>query len=161
VQQAARNWMTMLERDTSGDPEQLLRVNAMQENEPALRAQNGITPELGAYVQQSFGTWRLSLYAKYLTAQELTFMQANYPKRAHEWAPLVARVSAHMATGAAPSDPASKQLAQEWMALFCSYAGTDPATHLKIREAHAKEPGLMTGTFVSDELISFIQQARL
>ena len=161
VQQAARNWMTMLERDTSGDPEQLLRVNAMQDNEPALRAQNGITPELGEYVQQSFGSWRLGLYAKYLTAHELAFMAANYPKRAHEWAPLVARVSAHMATGAAPSDPASKQLAQEWMALFCSYAGTDPATHLKIREAHAKEPGLMTGTFVSDDLISFIQQARL
>jgi hypothetical protein len=45
------------------------------------------------------------------------------------------------------------------MELFCSYAGQDPATHLKIREAHAKEAGLMTGTFITDELLAFIRGA--
>jgi DNA-binding transcriptional MerR regulator len=159
VQRAARNWMTMLERDTGGDAQQLVRVNAMQDREPAMRARNGITPELGAYVMQSFGSWRLGLYQKYLTDEEFAFMKANYPKRAHEWSPLIARVSAHMETGAAPSDPASRLLAREWMELFSSYAGRDPATHLKIREAHAKEPGLMTGTFVSDALLAFIRAA--
>ena len=159
VQQAARNWMTMLERDTGGDAEQLVRVNAMQDNEPALRAQNGITPELGEYVKQSFSSWRLGLYQKYLTSEEFAFMKANYPKRVHEWGPLIARVSAQVASGAAPSDPASKALAREWMELFCSYAGQDPATHLKLREAHAKEAGLMTGTFVTDQLLAFIREA--
>ncbi|MEJ7807859.1 MAG: MerR family transcriptional regulator, partial [Telluria sp.] len=134
VQQAARNWMTMLERDTGGDAQQLVRINTMQANEAALRAQNGITPELGDYVMQSFSSWRLSLYQKYLAPDEFAFMQANYPKRVQQWGPLIARVSAHMATGATPADPASRQLAREWMDLFCSYAGTDPATHIKIRE---------------------------
>ena len=159
VQQAARNWMTMLERDTGGDAAQLVRVNAMQDQEPALRAQNGITPELGDYVRQSFGSWRLGLYEKYLTPAEFAFMKAHYPTRVMEWGPLIARVSAHMASGAAPADPQSRQLAEQWMELFSSYAGTDPATHAKIRAAHAKEPGLMTGTFVTDELISFIRAA--
>ncbi len=159
VQQAARDWMIMLERDTGGDAQQLVRINAMQDQESAMRARNGITPELGDYVMQSFNSWRLGLYQKYLTAEEFAFMQANYPKRVHEWGPLIARVSAHMETGAAPSDPASRLLARAWMELFSSYAGRDPATHLKIREAHAKEPGLMTGTFVSDDLLAFIRAA--
>ncbi len=159
VQETARHWMIMLERDTGGDPQQLARIHAMQDNEPTARAQNAITPELGDYVQQSFSAFRLSLYAKYLTPEELDFMQANYGKRVHEWVPLLARVAAHMETGATPFDPASKQLAREWMELFSSYAGTNPATHAKIREAHAKEPGLMTGTFISEELIRFIGQA--
>ena len=159
VQQAARDWMTMLERDTGGDAQQLVRINAMQDNEPAARAQNGITPELGAYVMRSFSSWRLALYQKYLTPQEFDFMKENYPKRVQEWGPLIARVSAHIASGAAPGDPASRQLAREWMELFSSYAGANPATHAKLREAHAREPGLMTGSFITDELLAFIREA--
>lgn len=159
VQETARNWMIMLERDTGGDPQQLARIHAMQDNEPQARAQNAITPELGSYVQQACSAFRLNLYANYLTPEELGFMQANYGKRAHEWVPLLARVSAHMETGAGPFEPASRQLAGEWMDLFCSYAGRDPATHLKIRAAHASEPGLMTGTFISEDMMGFIGQA--
>lgn len=159
VQETARHWMIMLERDTGGDPQQLARIHAMQDNEPQARAQNAITPELGAYVQQAFSAFRMTLYAKYLTPEELGFMQANYGKRVHEWVPLLARVGAHMETGAGPFDPASRQLAGEWMELFCSYAGSDPATHRKIRDAHAREPGLLTGTFISEELLRFIGQA--
>jgi hypothetical protein len=159
VQQAARDWMIMLERDTGGDAEQVLRIHAMQENEPAARERNGITAQLYEYVQQAFGAWRLALYAKYLTPGELAFMKANYGQRAREWVPLLARVSAHMRSGAAPHDAASQQLAREWMALFCTYAGTDTATHLRIREAHEKEPGLLTGTFVSDDIVTFIKSA--
>ena len=159
VQQTARNWMTMLERDTGGDAAQLVRINTMQENEPAMRAQHGITPELGDYVMQSFSSWRLGLYRKYLTAEEFAFMQQHYPKRVQEWGPLIARVSAHMATGAAASEPASRLLAQQWMELFCSYAGSNPATHMKIRTAHEQEAGLMTGTYVTDDMLAFIRAA--
>lgn len=81
--------MAMPARDTDDDGDQLMRVNAMQDNEPAL-------------------------------------LEANYPKRKHEWAPLVARVSAHMTTGAAPSDTGSPQLAREWTDLLCGdLAGVD------------------------------------
>jgi len=159
VQQSARDWMIMLERDASGDASQLVRINAMQQTEPALRTQNGITVELDEYVMQSFTSWRLGLYRKYLTDEECSVMQENYPKRVHEWAPLIARVNAHIASGAAPGEPTSRQLAREWMDLFRSYAGRDPATHLRLREAHAKEPGLLTGTFVTDEMLAFIREA--
>ena len=160
VQQAARTWMAMLERDTGGDAEQLMRVNAMQDNEPALRQTNRITPELGDYVKQALAASRLALYQKYLSPGEFDFLKLNFPKRMHEWVPLIARVSAHIATGALPADPASQQLACEWMELFCSYAGTDPATHMKIRAAHS-EPGAMTGSFMPQSLLTFIHSAML
>jgi DNA-binding transcriptional MerR regulator len=159
VQQAARDWMAMLERDTGGDAQQLARINAMQDGEPAARARNGITPELGLYVQQAFGAWRLGLYERYLTAAEFAFMKANYPRRAHEWVPLVAEVGAHMESGATPDAPKSQRLARAWMDLFCSYAGRDPATHLKIRAAHEQEQGLITGTFVAPAMLAFIRAA--
>jgi MerR family transcriptional regulator, thiopeptide resistance regulator len=159
VQQLSRDWMIMLERDTGGDPDLLVKLNAMHEHEPALRARNGITPELGNYVQQAFGAFRLSLYQKYLSPAEFDFMREHYGRRSHEWAPLIARVRAMQNAGVAPGAPEAQAAAREWMELFCSYAGDDPATHLKIRAAHASEPGLMTGTFVTDELLAFIIKA--
>lgn len=156
VQQLARNWMIMLERDTGGNADFLERINTMHEREPSLRAQNGITIELGEYVQQAFGAFRLGLYEKHLSPSEFAFLRENLPKRAHGWVPLIARVRKQIESGAAPGDAASQALAREWMALFRSYAGDDPATHMKIRAAHASEPGLMSGTFVTDDMLAFV-----
>lgn len=156
VRESARNWMIMLERDTGGDPQLLVGINAMQDNEPTQRARNGITPELGAYVMRAFSAYRLALYEKYLDADEFAFMKANYGKDGHEWPGLIARVNAHMATGAQPEDPGSQALGREWMRRFCAYAGTNPATHAKIRHANHSEPGLMTGTFMTDEILAFM-----
>jgi MerR family transcriptional regulator, thiopeptide resistance regulator len=156
ARELARNWMIMLERDTGGDAQLLVGINTMQDNEPEQRARNGITPELGAYVMQAFSAFRLALYEKYLDADEFAFMKANYGKDGQAWPALIARVTAHMHSGAAPGDPASQVLAREWMARFCEYAGTNPATHAKIRLANQTEPGLLTGTFVTDELLAFI-----
>lgn len=70
-----------------------------------------------------------------------------------------ARLGAHIAIGAAPGDPASQALARESMARFCEFARTDPATHAKIRLANQTEPGLMTGTFITDNMLAFIVAA--
>lgn len=155
----ARNWMIMLERDTGGDAQLLLGINAMQSNEPEQQQRNGVTPALGDYVTQAFGAYRIALYAKYLNADELAFMKANSGTLYKEWPALIARVAAHMHSGAAPGAPASQALAREWMARFCEFAGTDPATHAKIRLANHTEPGLLTGTFITDELLAFMVAA--
>lgn len=159
VQELACRWMSMLMRDTGGDAQLAVQLNALNAHEPFERERNGITPELGAYVQRGFAAYRLGLFEKYLSPEELAFMTANYGKRASEWPPLIARINQEMAAGALPGDPAVQQLAREWMDLFISYAGADPATHAKIRDAQANEPGLRTGTFVSDDLLAFIRSA--
>lgn len=159
VQKLAEQWMVMLERDTNGNADFVNRINAMQDREPGMVAHNGITPELQAYVASAFGQWRLAMYRPYLTEDEFAFMSAHYGKRAHEWPSLIARIKKQMDIGAAPDAPASRQLAQEWMALFCSYAGTNPATHLKLRTAHQQQPRLMTGTFMTDDLLAYVREA--
>lgn len=159
AQNLACRWMTMLERDTGGDAELMVQLNAMNVNEQSVRAHNGITTELGAYVQQGFAAYHTGLYEKYLSPDEFRFMKDNYGKRSAEWPPLIARVHKAMAAGTGPDDPAALLLAREWMALFASFAGTDPATYQKIRHAQANEPGLLTGTFVSEDLLSFIRAA--
>lgn len=156
AQALAHEWMAMLERDTGGDIELMLGINALQDNEPEARARNGITPELGDYLQQAFSAFRLGLYEKYLDAGEFAFMKANYGKNIADLPALIGRINDQVKRGAAPSDPASQALAREWIDRFQEYAGTDPATHAKIRHAHQAEPDLLTGTFVTQEHLAFI-----
>lgn len=159
VQQLAEHWMIMLERDTNGNADFAARIGTMQRQEPGMAERNGITPDLQAYVSEAFAHWRMALYRPYLTEEEFGFMREHYGQRAHEWPALIAKVRQHMDSGAAPHAPASRLLAQEWMALFCSYAGTNPATHLKLRTAHEEQPRLMTGTFITADLLDYIRQA--
>jgi len=159
VQKLAEQWMIMLERDTDGNADFVTRINAMQDREPGMVAHNGITPELQAYVASAFSLWRLAMYQPYLTEDEFAFISAHYDKRAHEWPSLIARVQKQMDSGARPDDPVTRQLVQEWMALFWSYAGTNPATHLKLRTAHEQQPRLMTGTFMTDHLLAYVREA--
>lgn len=159
VQKLAEQWMVMLERDTDGNADFVIRINAMQDREPGMVEYNGITPELQMYVANAFSQWRMAMYRPYLTEDEFAFMSAHYGKRAHEWPSLIARVKKQMDSGAAPDAPEARRLGQEWMSLFCSYAGTNPATHLKLRTAHQQQPRLMTGTFMTDDLLAYVREA--
>ena len=159
AQRNAQHWMIMLERDTGGNADFLVRINAMYERETGHRELTGLTHEMGEYVMQAFSAWRLSLYEKYLTPDEMAFMRANYTNRSREWHELVAKVRRQIDSGASPQAPESQVLARQWMELFCSYAGTDPQTHLRMRTAHEKEPQLMTGTFITDDLLGFVRAA--
>jgi MerR family transcriptional regulator, thiopeptide resistance regulator len=159
VQRLAQQWMTMLERDTGGSADVVARVDAMQRQEPAMVARNGISPELSAYVRAAFGQWRLNLYQPFLSQEEFDFMCANYGKHANDWPSLVAQVRALQEAGAAPDDPRMRALARQWMRMFASYAGSNPATHAKLRAAHRQEPRLLTGTFMTPELLGFVGQA--
>jgi hypothetical protein len=158
-QQLAIRWMDMIARDTGGDARLLVQLNEMNQKEPTVRERNGITIELQGYVQQAFNAYRLALYEKYLSPAEFAFTKANYGRRSHEWPPLIAKVQKAIDAGTQPTDPLAQDLAAQWMDLFCSYAGTDPATHAKIRQAHAVEPALRQGTFVTEKLLDFLRPA--
>ena len=159
AQQLGQHWMTMLERDTGGNPEFRARLIAMHEQEPSLAEQTGVTAAMKEYVMAALTESRLAIYQRYLSAEEFAFMRANIGKRKMEWPPLVTAVRAQMEAGAKPGDPAVRALAIKWFELFRSHAGDNPETHAKIRAAHAREPGLLTGTWVTDDMIAFIGQA--
>ncbi|NHZ43033.1 MerR family transcriptional regulator [Massilia aquatica] len=159
AQLLSQEWMLKLERDTNGDPDVMVRILAMQAREPALREQNGITPEVEAFLKEAFAQSRLAMFKKYVSPEEFAYMDAHYRIRMDEWPALIARVRKAIADGAAPDDARVGQLMREWIDLSQSFAGDDPATHAKIRLAYDKEPLLMIGSWITDEMKAFIGQA--
>lgn len=155
----ARRWMRMLEEDTGGNPEFAWRMTAMLEQEASAQRLTRITPELKQYVGEAFSEYRLALYAKYLSADEVRHMREHGGKHFREWMELLVAVHQHMANGVAASAPSARALACEWMRLFRLRIGDDPATLEKIRTAHEREPGLLQGTWITDAMLDYIRTA--
>ncbi|MBL3521240.1 MerR family transcriptional regulator [Serratia plymuthica] len=159
AQALARRWMQMLERDTALNPAFLTRLNAMHADEPSMREQTGITPAVTDYVTRAFAETKLSIYQKYLSAEEYAYVRQHYFTRLHEWPALIAQFHQALRDGVPPESVQAQQLAAQWLALFQSYAGTDPATQMKIRQAMEQEPTLTEGTWLTPALLSYLQQA--
>lgn len=155
----ARRWMLQLEHDTASNPELAARLDHMFSSEPALQQDQGVTPAMVDFIVAAFAETKMRLYEKYLAADEIAHLRANYGKRVKEWMPLVAQVHRAIANGDAPEAPASRALARRWLELFRSYAGDNPATHEKFRHAMAQEPELLAGTWVTPDTLAFLRQA--
>lgn len=157
----AMEWMTMLERDTGGHADIAARLNTMQAQEPALSALNGIDDAVMAFVREAFTLARLGMFKKYLEPAEFAHMSAHCRDRAQQWPPLIAAMRKAMDEGLAPSDPAVKKLALQWLDLSRDLGGDDPATHARIRIAYESEPELMVGTWITDAMKPYIGAAMM
>ncbi|TRX03304.1 MerR family transcriptional regulator [Candidatus Methylobacter oryzae] len=159
AQNLARRWIEMVVRDTNGDARVLTKLNAMHIDEPAVQAQTGVTPEVLRFIQEAWAETKYAIYQKYLSPDEFRFLRENYLKRTHEYPELIAAIRQHMEDGVAPDDPRMQPLAQQWLELFRSYAGDNPETYAKIREANAKEPELWQGTWIDQRLLGYVIEA--
>jgi TipAS antibiotic-recognition domain. len=155
----ATRWMERLEQDTAGKPEFLTRLNEMHSVEPQMQAQTGITPEMTDYITRAFAESKLRIWEKYLTAEEMAFTRAHYFDRMMEWPPLVAKLHQAQRDNIAPDSKEAQKLAENWLALFQSYAGTNPETQQKFRTAMQQEPHLMKGTWMTPAVLAWLQQA--
>ncbi|WP_273830488.1 MerR family transcriptional regulator [Serratia bockelmannii] len=159
AQAMARRWMLMLERDTAGNPAFLTRLNAMHADEPSMREQTGITPTMTDYITRAFAETKLAVYQKYLSVEEYAYVRQHYFTRLQEWPALIAQFHQAMNDGIPADSPEAVRLAADWLALFQSYAGTSPATQMKIREAMEREPSLTEGTWLTPPLLAYLRQA--
>ncbi|ALS65742.1 MerR family transcriptional regulator [Pandoraea apista] len=159
AQAASRRWMTLIERDTAGDARLLAKLNAMHERESSVQRQTGITKDLMQYLKEAFAQTKLNVYRKYLNDDEFRFMEANYLRYTDEWPVLIGAMRDHLEAGTSPGSPEVQTLARQWMTYFRSYAGDDPATHAKIREANMSEPELLAGTLIDAELLEYVKQS--
>lgn len=159
VQKLALRWMTMVERGTGNNPEFLMRLHAMNENEPAARAQSGITQALQTFVEESVVAARLAIFAQYLDVHDMERMRANYGKQMYAWPMLIADLRKAMEANTPASDLNVQQMAGRWMELFRAYAGDSPVTHARIREAYAREPNLRSGSAIDDALLDYVREA--
>jgi DNA-binding transcriptional MerR regulator len=155
----ALRWMDMAQRGTGNNPDFLMRLHAMNENEPAARTQSGITLALQAFVEKSMIAARLAIFARYLDANEMEHMRAGYGKQMYVWPALIADLRRALDEHTPADDPHVQQMARRWMQLFRAYAGDDPATHARIRDAYAKEPDLRSGSSVDDALLGYVREA--
>lgn len=159
AQLLALRWMTMLGRGTGNNPAYLLRLLDINEQEPGMRERSGITRELERFVEQSLIAARLSIFARYLDAREMERMQAHYGAQMHAWPVLIVELRHAMNDQLPPAHPHVQAKARRWMELFFAYAGDDPATHARIREAYAKEPDLRSGSSVDEPLLAYVRSA--
>lgn len=159
AQALSQRWMTMLKRDTNNDPRLLAKLNLMHVREPSMQHQSGISPELLAYVLRAFSETKLVIYEKYLTADEMRFTRAHFGQHAYEWPQLIGEVRDAIDQGVTPDAPRARQLASRWHALFRAFAGDDPDTHRKFRDAQLHEPDLLIGSWVDDAVADFIRAA--
>ena len=155
----ATRWMERLEQDTAGKPEFLTRLNEMHSVEPQMQVQTGITPEMTDYITRAFAESKLSIWEKYLTPEEMAFTRKHYFDRMMEWPPLVAKLHQAQRENLAPATDDAQKLAENWLALFQSYAGTNPETQQKFRTAMQQEPHLMKGTWMTPAVLAWLQQA--
>ncbi|RUL70269.1 MerR family transcriptional regulator [Dyella choica] len=155
----AFRWMQMLDRDTGGNPDFLMRLHTMQQDVPQARQLSGITKELGHFVEQATLAARLAIFDRYLLPDEMAHMRENYGRDMYEWPPLIAALIKARDAGTPSDDPHVLELARKWLKLFTAYAGNDPATHARIREAYANEPDLRSGSGVNESLFGYVRAA--
>lgn len=159
VQVLATQWMAMVRRDTGNNPILFAKLNAMHEHEPSVQERTGISPQLMTFILAASKAHQLSIYRNYLDDDEFAFMRANFGKRDAEWPPLVAQVRKAMDEGHAPDSPQARALALAWFDLFRSFAGDQPATQQKIRQALQNEPALRQSGMVDERMRAFISAA--
>lgn len=155
----AKCWMTMLMRDSHGDPRLLAKLNMMHFNEPAAQAQTGVTLEMISYVQQAYAETKYAIYQEYLSPAEMIFLRKNYISGTSKFPALIAEVFQHMEDGVSPDDSRMHQLALRWMEVVRSYVGDDPGTQVKLREAMAQHPELLEGSGIDQRLLGYVRQA--
>ncbi|HET6587851.1 MAG TPA: MerR family transcriptional regulator [Oleiagrimonas sp.] len=155
----ALRWMDMIGRDTGHNPDFLMRLHDINDREPEARKRSGITEALQHFVEQAVVEARLAIFANYLQPEEMQRMRENYGKQMYAWPPLIAQLRKAMASNLPVDDAHVQPLARRWAALFRAYAGDDPATHARIREAYANEPDLRSGSAVDQALFDYVHRA--
>jgi DNA-binding transcriptional MerR regulator len=159
VKQLALRWIAQLERDTSGNPDIISRLDAMLVNEPSVQEKTGISLGLRTYIMRAIGETKLDVYAKYLPPAVIDQMRRHQATRAHEWPALIMKVKAQMQADPSPRSPAAKEVARQWFELFQDMVGTAPETVPLFRHAVESEPVLRMGGGMTDEMRAFLRSA--
>ncbi len=159
ARQLALRWITMLDRDTGGDPSVMARLNMMHEKEPALAHSTGITPEISDFIMHAMGELKFDAWARHLTTEELDRMRRHHETRGKEWPPLIEAVSDKMAADPNGESVEAKLLAGKWMKLFHDMVGHDPDTLPRFRRAIETEPPLRIGRGMTDDMLAWLRRA--
>lgn len=152
-------WTEMLDRLVGHNPNLLLKVHSMS-SEAEMQIQRGISPAMMEYLGEAMSALHHKIFARYLSPVQMNRLLSNRQKNKTQWPPLIAAVREKMAAGVAPDNEAMRTLATQWKNLFeASASGGDPDITDKLRLAYEREPLLLQGTGLDQNLFKFIRQA--
>lgn len=152
-------WTEMLDRLVGHNPNLLLKVHSMS-SETEMQIQRGISPAMLAYLGEAMSALHHKIFAKYLSPEQMQSPNKNRQQNREEWPPLIAAIREEMRAGVSPESDRVRPLAIKWKALFdSSTMGGDSVIAEKMRVAYEREPLLIQGTGLDQELFSFIRQA--
>lgn len=134
--------MLTLEQNTAANPEWLAKLNSMHSAESAFQEKLGVHPEVVEFLLEAFAESKLNAFARYLSEEEFAFMKQNYAREMKNWPQLLIGLEKAIHAGIEPDSEQAKCLAQQWLSMLQGYAGKNPATHAKIRNAMQNEPSL-------------------
>lgn len=160
AQARVSEWTALVEATVGNDPALMIKMDAMTRNETAAQVQTGVDPVLLDYVMLCMQARHATIYAKYLTPQELERILQGRMQTRTAWPPLIAAMRKLIAQGATESDPAVRDLAAQWKVLFdVTHAGDDGSLKAKLAAAYAQEPELLRGTGLDMPLLQFVGRA--
>ncbi|WP_374356492.1 MerR family transcriptional regulator, partial [Chitinimonas sp.] len=146
VQDAASRWSDLVHQFTGSNPNLLVKSAQMMRQESSMQAQTGIDPAMLNYITGALAAKRLAIYARYLDEAEMARMRQHYGKNPGGWLPLIAHVRQLMNEGISADSAEARAAAAKWEALTSEFAGTDPATRLKLRRALDEQPEVLMRT---------------
>ena len=158
AQALSKPWMALVHARMGGDIRLIRKLDSMHRNEPVAQVMTGVDGVMIDYMTQAFLAFRLKIYAKYLSDDEMQVMRTEFGAHRLQWIELFADVREQMELDPSPLHPAAQTLCGRWSALDRATWGPDPVVHEKVRVAHDNEPDLLVGTGIDEEMRLFIRQ---
>lgn len=149
-------WMALAHRRMDGDARLIRKLDALHRNEPIAQALTGVDGRLIDYMARASVAYRMKVYGKYLSEEEMRPMRANFMTHRLRFIDMAAELASLMERDADPSDPASQALCRRWLEASINVWGSDPAVHRKVQAAHQNEPDLLVGTGISPAMLAFL-----
>lgn len=153
VQVLARQWMDLLRRTVSEDPDVLHDFDGSTLIDPAASPRSGVDVGMLDYLSAA-------LWAKYLTPDESQRLHTDGPKR-RERARLLAALREEMNRGVSAASPAVQQLLQEWENTVDELTAGDAELRRKWTTAARSDPDLLAGAGIDTRLQSYLRRAQM
>lgn len=151
-------WRAVVQQSMGGDPRLILKLDAMHRREPVAQAQTGVDGELIDYMSTAAAAYRLAIYAKYLSEDELKTVRRRHGRNREQWLMLFAEMRERMEQGTQPDSAEGQALCARWIALARDEWGDDPGLGKKIHAVHEAEPEMLVGIGISPEMVAFFRK---
>ncbi|HEX8613195.1 MAG TPA: MerR family transcriptional regulator [Telluria sp.] len=155
----AQRWIATLLENVGGDEGMLMKLYAMNWNEPPLHTLSGVDRAAMQFISHAMAHRRLAIYANYCSAAEMALLRQHYIRQTDTWPILICALRNHMTEGTPAASLEVQALACQWQALSLAKAAGNPALQAKLRHAFEMEPELRTGSGIDATLIAYVRDA--